>query len=358
MADRETNLAAYGFQVAYCLANDAPITARINTAIASIADEATKTGSRIINWPGLPTPDALPLRTAAPFHALYQAGRTPQMKGVYKGTETDADAIAHIMRNVLLEHDEEICAWLDTPPQTNEPGRSATLMCGLKILADRHKLPLEILEIGSSAGLNLMIARFSMNLGGSLAGPVDSPIHIEPEWRGQNTLPEICPEICSIKGVDIDPMFMADEMTETRLLAYIWPEHKLRFERTAKAIDMAKSQPVDLAQGDAADWIEEQLAKPQEEGTMRVLMHSIMWQYLPPATQKRIFDAMTKAGQNATESKPLGWVSVEADRNLNRHDLNVSSWPGHSDPVNYAHAHAHGFWVEWLDNPKSVQFEP
>jgi hypothetical protein len=90
------------------------------------------------------------------------------------------------------------------------------------------------------------------------------------------------------------------------------------------------------------------LAEPQEAGVMRVLMHSIVWQYIPPEGQARIEAAMVKAGTMADEERPLGWVMLEADRTLNRHDLTVRNWPGNGAAELLGHAHAHGFWVEWL----------
>ncbi len=347
-AQKEKIRAGYEQQIAYCMANDAPLTARICRAIMTIADENTRTGSRILNWDGEVIPDALPLRSAAPFHALYQSGKAPALAAIYEGKESQQEQINNLIDTAMHIFDDEIYPWLDTPPQTNEPGRCAALMSGLMILSQRHNLPIEILEIGSSAGLNLNIHRYHFDLGGIKTGPSDSNILIKPEWRSETTPPSVQPNIISTKGVDLYPIDCKDERTRERLLAYVWPEQKLRLERTAEAIKMARDYPVDLSQGDAADWLEQQLEIPQEAGTMRVLMHSIVWQYLPRDTQKRISKAMEKAGQNSSNDRILAWVALETNQSMRQHELSIRSWPDHSDAQILGHAHAHGFWVNWL----------
>ena len=73
---------------------------------------------------------------------------------------------------------------------------------------------------------------------------------------------------------------MTDPAQALRLKAYIWPEHGVRFERMAAAIAEAAKSPPDLVEMNAADFVEAELAKPQTEGVTRVLMHSIVWQYV------------------------------------------------------------------------------
>ena len=69
---------AFANQVAYCRANDAPVTARIVAALATLLDKpATEFARRIISWEGAPLADALPLRAAGGLHALHLSGKSP-----------------------------------------------------------------------------------------------------------------------------------------------------------------------------------------------------------------------------------------------------------------------------------------
>ena len=151
-----------------------------------------------------------------------------------------------------------------------------------------------------------------------------------------------------MQGCDILPIDVTDDAAANRLMAYIWPEMPKRFKRMEAGIAMIRQRSINLVQADAADFVEAQLAKPQAAGTTRVLMHSIVWQYLPDDTQRRIQAAMAAAGEAATGEKPLAWISLETNRATFRHELKVSYWPGGSEPVLLGEAHAHGIWVNWL----------
>src|SRR3546814_17801729 len=94
---------------------------------------------------------------------------------------------------------------------------------------------LEVLEIGSSAGLNLLIDRYRFDLGGAGLGPTDSPVTIAPEWRGaQPKVPRI--EIVSTYGCAVAPMDAADPAGEARLSAYVWAEKPCRQIGTASRL--------------------------------------------------------------------------------------------------------------------------
>lgn len=343
MSDRGVILTAFELQAAYCDANDAPITARLCRAMAAALDDGTATGRRVLGWQGKPIADALVLRLAGGLHALWQDGRAPGLTAVFDG-DGNGDAAAAV-RDALAAHDDELNGWLDSPPQTNEPGRSAQLMAGLLEIAARHGPRIEILEIGSSAGLNLMIGRYRIALNGVAVGPADIPVRLEPRWKGPPP-PDVPIDIVRARGVDIAPIDATSEAGARRLLAYIWADHQVRFERMAAALSMLRADPPRLEQGDAADWVEARLAEPQAEGVTRVLMHSIVWQYIGAEGQARITAAMEAAGARATPERPLGWVRVEADRTVHQHDITVRSWPGDSATLLVGHAHAHGFWVE------------
>ncbi len=341
-----TPLESFAGQVDYCIKNDAPVTAAIVAALAEAVDTKTATGARVLGWSGNPMFDALPLRLAGGVHHLWRTGQVPELAPLFDGSGTTAQNTA-LMRAVLLKHDAALLPWLDGPPQTNEPGRSAQLMVGLLEIVARHGPKLEILEIGSSAGLNLLIDHYRIDLPGISTGPADSPVHLIPEWRGPPP-PATAPDIVSIRGVDIAPIDATTKAGADRLLAYCWADHTQRIERLAHALSVLRAHPPMLEQGDAPDWVEARLAEPQPDGVTRVLMHSIVWTYIAPEGQARITAAMEAAGARATAGKPLAWVRVEADRTVHQHDIRVQSWPGHAETNLIGHAHAHGFWVERL----------
>lgn len=340
MAGEENNRGAFRIQEFYCRKMDAPIYAGICAALADGLTRGSRTGARVLDWGGEPTRDALPLRLIGGLHALVRAGADAELAEVFAG-KVSADALGR----VLVRHDDALYPWLDGPPQTNEPGRSGALIAGLIEVARRHGPRLEIIEIGSSGGLNLLIGRYRFDLGGALLGPADSPVTITPEWRGE--APDLPPlEIVSARGSDIAPLDVTDPAVETRLAAYVWAEKPERLARLAAAIGMIRAHGVSLDESDAAPWVEARLAEPQAEGVTRVLMHSVVWQYLPDESQQRIRAAMTAAGEAATPERPLAWVTMEPNRALGEQVISVRSWPGHAEWEVVATSHAHGAWVQ------------
>ncbi|MCM8557854.1 DUF2332 domain-containing protein [Sphingomicrobium sediminis] len=338
---------AFANQVDYCRANGAPLTATICKAVFDRLDPQSALGKRVFGWTGDPLKDVVPLRVAGGIHALHLANDEPQLAPVYAAQLTRAE-VEEAIGAVIAERQEAILPWLDGPPQTNEAGRSAGLMAGLKWLAGEGYGPkFELIEIGSSGGINLMIDRFRIELGGAAQGPADSPVRLAPKWTG-NAPPDVPVEIVSTTGCDRAPIGIGTREGQVKLAAYVWPEMTERMARLEAVFAFAEDDPPQVVQADAADFVEARLAAPQEEGVTRVLMHSLVWQYLPPETQARIRLAMKEAGAKATPQRPLAWVELEGDRTILKHRLHVTAWPGKAERVELARAHAHGGWMEWL----------
>lgn len=337
---------AFANQVAYCRNNGAPITARIVKGVADLLGQPDPGAfvERIRDWPGAPLADAVPLRSAGGLHALHLSRRAPELAPLYAGEPAD---VAGVLAGVVKAHEAFLLPSLDGPPQTNEAGRSWGFAAAMLWLSDQG-LPsrFECLEIGSSAGINLMMDRYRYDLGGVVVGPDDAAMDFAPEWRGLPP-PSRPIEIASLKGCDVAPLDLRDPAQALRLTSYVWPEHAIRFERIRAAVGAAKLRPPRLLAMNAADFVERELALPQAPGTTRMLMHSIVWQYMPEDQQRRVSRAMEAAAMRASPDKGLAWVQLEANRTLLNHGLTVRRWPGGGEPEMLAGAHAHGAWVEW-----------
>jgi hypothetical protein len=344
---------ALDWQARHAEENGAPATARVIRALAGVRASDTATGRRIADWPGLTLKDAMPLRLAGGFHHLLLTGADDRLAEVYAGAITDQTAVDALVLDLTHKFDARLVPWLDGPPQTNEAGRSASIMAGLLWLAQRVRAPqFDLFELGASAGVNTMIDRYFFRLGDTEVGPSGSPMRIIPDWRGASLpAPPAGFGIASVKGCDIAPIQLADPDAALRLKAYVWPDAGERMARIDAAIALAGHQPPDLVAADAGDFAAEMLARPREQGTARVMFHSIMWQYMPTATQARITAAFEASGAEATPETPLGWIALETDPATFRHELRVRLWDGDAhrgEEHLLSHAHPHGAWVEWL----------
>ncbi len=334
---------AIAWQADHAAKNGGPCTAQVVRAQLALLDSDTETGRRLTHWPGRPLEDALPLRLAGGFHHLVLSGTDTRLAAVYRGEVTEQDAVNALILDLTRQHDAALLPWLDGPPQTNEAGRSASIMAALLWLSPRIGPRFEMNELGASAGVNTMMERYFYDLGGTQIGPKASPMHIAPEWRGAPPAPAPV-EITSIQGCDRAPVNLADPTAALRLKSYVWAEVTERLARIDAAIRLAGEQPPNLVQRDAGDWVDQRLAAHQDTGTTRVFYHSIVWQYLPPETRARITKAIITAGE---AGQRLAWIMLETNRETFRHELTVRYWPGGGEPVLLGEAHAHGAWAAW-----------
>lgn len=335
-------------QVAYCRDNGAPVTAAICQALLDLipGERGGAVMRRTREWAGPALADALPLRMPGGLHTLYLAGDALELAPIYQGQRVSN--VVDIITTVLETHEARLLPWLDGPPQTNEAGRSSNFVAAFLWLVDQGLPPRFVLnEIGSSAGINLMLDRYSYDLGGVRSGPDNPAMAFQPEWRG-DAPPQADFEIISARGCDVAPVDLTDPAQALRLKGYIWPEATERFARMEAAIAAAHEAKPEIAKMDAADFVEQVLAAPVKAGETCVIMHSVVWQYVPQDQRHAVTAAITAAGAARRADAPLAWISVEANRDTHRHELRVRYWPGGESEALLAVAHPHGAWVEWL----------
>jgi len=335
---------AFAVQAEWCERLGSPFTARLCAGLTDVLDATTPVGARVLGWDGDPFVDALALRLCGGLHALVRSGAAPELAPLYPPAPPSSEgALSEALARTLSSHSAALDRWLDSAPQTNEVGRSAVLFAGLTAISARFGLPLRLFELGASAGLNLQLDRYAYRLGGIDTGSTASALRIEPEWRGPPP-PEATVRIAGRAGVDLAPIDpVADR---ARLLAFVWPDQPERLSRLAAALDLARTAPPPVEQGDAGEWIEARLAAEPERGVCRVVLHSVTFQYFPAATQARVAARLGLAGSRADEAPPLAWLRFEKEAEDEEFSLRLRCWPGEDELL--AWAHPHGAWIEWL----------
>lgn len=343
MAEDNPNIAALRRQARACQTLNSPLTAGILDAASNLLDATSETGRRVLGWSGDPIADALPLRLTGGLHGLARRDVAPQLGKIYRDGAGD---FSGAICEAIHAHDAWIAGWLDSPPQTNEVGRSGALMCGLMQAVHGLGLPIELLELGASAGLNLNLDRFRFDLGKRTIGPNDSSVRIAPLWTGGDP-PDARPVIIARAAVDQQPVNVSDAAAAERLIAYVWADQKERITRLEAAIEIARRFPPPVVAADAGAWLKQQLQRPQSVNVVRIVMHSVFWQYVPRATRQQLHDAIQQAGANATTTRPFGWLKFEPGPQLYTMELKLRLWPS-GDDFHLANCHSHGSAIDWL----------
>jgi hypothetical protein len=299
-----------------------------------------------------PGPSALALRLMGGVHRLVLERRAPALALTFPSVEGtgDAEAAWPALRDVLVEHRDELRAGLGQAPQTNEVGRSAALVGGLLHVAasasDRR--PLRLVEIGASAGLNLRADRYRIELpDGRSTGPSSSPVVLGNPWRG--VVPPLTAELDVVErlGCDVAPLDPTTTEGRLRLTSYVWADQLHRLERLRGALAVAAEVPATLEAAGAADFLER---LPLREGTTTVLWHSLMWQYLGADEQARVQAAIDLLGVQASATAGFAHLAMEPRRRTPgaEHELLVTlrTWPGGDSRV-LGTSTGHGIPTTW-----------
>ena len=345
MATEAETRASFAEQARFCASLGAPFTALLCETLGRQLDRLTETGRRALDWHGEPGAfgDALALRLCGGLHYLAMSDRRSALAGLYPPAPLpDPGRLWEVLAPVLAGG--RLLPWLEFAPQTNEVGRSAVLMSGLLVVADRFPLKMRLYELGASAGLNLILDRYHYNLGGLLIGRKIHPAPLfKPDWEGPSP-PRAEVRIVDRAGVDLNPARLPED--SMKLSAYIWPDQPERGLDLIAALSAAEYDPPGIDRGDAADWLEDRLALEPEHGVTRVVMHSVAFQYFDPGSQQRVTDRIEAAGAHASKAAPLAWLRFEKEPGEERHSLRLKTWPGEERLL--AWTHPHGRTVRWL----------
>lgn len=270
--------------------------------------------------------DALPLRFLSAVHRLALDGSAPILARHYPSCGGEpGPALWSVFASTVAAHRDTLVEGIRRPVQTNDVGRSAALLGGFLTIARDTGLPLRLLEVGASAGLNLRWDRYRYEIAGRTWGDPASPVRIGTTFEGALPPLDVAAEISDRRGCDLaplDPSSAADRLT---LRSSIPPDETERMELLTAALRAASKTPVPIERADGGDWIAEQL-KARPTGITTTLFHSIVLQYLDEKRRARLQAIVDAAGRQATETSPLAWLRMEPEADHVRIDLTV--WPG------------------------------
>jgi hypothetical protein len=292
-----------------------------------------------------PTESMLGLRMMAGVHRLVLDGKAPTLARFYPsaGGEVDPEGVWSQFRELLVERTDKLRKLTARPCQTNEVGRSAALLGGFLLVARHTGLPLRLLEIGASAGLNLCFDRYFYSGAGLSFGDPASPVRFEDIVSGGRPPLDQSLEVSERRGCDASPLDAASKEDRLTLLSSVWPDQVQRIEQLRAALNLVAADPPVVERASAGRWLEQMLGM-RCPGTATVVFHSIVWQYLGDEERERVKGAIEAAGAAADADAPVAWLRMELGGELA--DVHLTTWPGGEESL-IARAGYHGRPILW-----------
>jgi hypothetical protein len=224
-------------------------------------------------------------------------------------------------RHFCLMHQQELKAILPHfRLQTNEITRCANWLPALDMVFRWFgKKPLSLVELGCSAGLNLLADHYSYRYRiaerpGNEACIGRSSVEIACTLTGGliPPLPTKMPAIAQRFGIDLFPIDIAVPAHVRTLLGAIWPEERGRYLILKEAIAQAQQLPaVSILQGDAATCLPDIIEQiPQEQTTC--ILHSYALRQEDPSVLSRVENVLKEASKERTLSR----ISLEIEQHV------------------------------------------
>jgi hypothetical protein len=232
---------------------------------------------------------------------------------------------------------------------TNEVARCSQLHAGFRAVASEAGEPLNLIEIGPSAGLNMIWDKYAVRYvrGERVFESGSGVLSIDCQLNGEKNPPlGPLPRIASRVGLERNLVDLSDASQRDWLRALVWPDQAERFERLEKAIEIFRKEKVEIQAGDALTLLADTIARIPESEPVCVYHTYVVYQF-SEAMRETLDNILTMAGLR----RPIWRLSCEgtlerpgeAPMVLGRYR------DGARDVRTLALCHPHGAWLEWRD---------
>lgn len=249
-------------------------------------------------------------------------------------------------REFCLDHRAELLALFSSRRvQTNVVRRSGVLYLVFEYVSRRcNRTPLGLLEIGPSAGVNLLWDKYGYDYGEyGRYGVQESPVQIATEIRGTRSppLPDVPPPIGTRLGIDLNPLDIRSSDDVRWLRALIWPEHVERRSLLEGAVSIARETPPTLIEGDAIEALGSVSERVPRDEQLCVFNTHTLYQLTPDQR-----DEFAKQVDRVGRDRNLFWVDCEWYEEVPEVRLHEYADSERQTTV-LAFYDAHGRWIEW-----------
>lgn len=237
------------------------------------------------------------------IHYLLMKGYNHPLAGFYPSLTDQPlpqEKVYPMFTDFCRAYSEEIIELIKSKiVQTNEVRRCSYLYLIFSHITRMTRNPLALIEIGTSAGLQLFVDNYSYSYGSDdIFGNLDSEVHLRSEIRGDKSLLNHLPhfDVATRIGVDLHINDVRDSEDYLWIKALIWPEHSERRELFEKAASYVSNQKLSLIEGDGVE-ILRSLAEEIPEEQVICVFHTHVANQMPVETKEKLLKQIKEIGK-------------------------------------------------------------
>ncbi|MGN6798594.1 MAG: DUF2332 family protein, partial [Gaiellaceae bacterium] len=223
--------------------------------------------------------------------------------------------------------------------QTNEVQRSWALLPAFLSLDDGR--PFDLLELGPSAGLNLLWDRYAYRYATGTWGSGELELRGDDRQPPPASLLSRSVDVVRRRGVDLSPIDVTTAEGARVLQAFVWPDQTARLERLQQAIEIARRDPPELIRGDYVAELPA-LLRDRAAGAQLVVFQTASTMYLERGGAESMRAALHAAGAR----EPLVFVTTGRAPDDDGFALEIERFPD-GGPKRVAVFDFHGAWLDW-----------
>lgn len=287
----------------------------------------------------------------AAVHYLLLRGAAHALSSFYASLTPDPNPAVDsypYFHDFCMAHDSKLRHLMSTRlVQTNEVARCSYLRPAFAFIADEMQgRPLSLVDVGASAGLNLLWDRYAYDYKGhGLAGDRNSPVRIAVEIRGDNRppIPHDSPSVAFRIGVDLNPVDVTNPDSALWLRALVWPGHVRRADQIQAAMSLASNNPPALVAGNALNVLPAILGGVPPQTALCIFHNHALNQF--SQEDRRLFSVVV---DECSKDREVYLLSAEGRRGQNFVNLDLARIRNGDRSVReLAKVDPHGKWLEW-----------
>ncbi|MBS2968286.1 DUF2332 domain-containing protein [Metabacillus sp. KIGAM252] len=276
-------------------------------------------------------------------HYLLLKGTDNRLSEIYQNSVNE-ESWFPAFKEFCQEHKDEIVFLLKTKlVQTNEVRRCAYLFPVFQYIYELTNKPLALLEIGTSAGLQLLWDQYAYSYGTEdVYGNPSSDFQIQSEWIGNKEPPlkKYVPPVSVRMGFDLNIVDVKDQEEYLWMKALIWPEHKERLAMFERAASLAGSQPVQFFEGDGTALLAS-AAEAVPADSVICVFHTHVANQMPDEAIERLLSSIQEIGRR----RDVFHLYNNIEDRLLHLDYRLE---GKAYTETIAETDGHGRWFKWL----------